>query len=67
MGRLPNARYAVVAPGHHFTFLAECKPAGRAILVEEADDPVCDDPEGTDRARAHDAIVAAITNFLRQL
>ena len=65
--RLPNARYAVVAPGHHFTFLAECKPEGPAILIEEADDPVCDDPEGTDRARAHEAIFEAIADFLEHL
>ncbi len=67
VGRLPNARYAVVAPGHHFTFLAECKPAGHDLLIEEADDPVCDDPKGTDRARAHAAIFEAIEDFLQHL
>ena len=65
--RLPNARYAVMAPGHHFTFLAECKPAGREILAEEADDPVCDDPAGTDRAKAHQEIADAIVRFMKQL
>ncbi len=65
--RLPDARYAVVAPGLHFTFLAECKPAGHDLLIEENDDPVCDDPEGTDRAKAHDEIVEAILGFMRRL
>ena len=64
VGRLPNARYAVVSPAHHFTFLAECKPEGRELLIEEQDDPVCDDPAGTERARAHEEIAAAITAFM---
>jgi predicted dienelactone hydrolase len=65
-GRLPDARYAVVAPGGHFTALAECKPGAREILAAEEDDPICDDPEGTDRARAHDDIVAAVMAFLKR-
>lgn len=64
---LPNATYAVVAPGHHFTFLALCKPNGAALLAEEHDDPVCDDPAGADRARIHEEIVAAIESFLKKL
>jgi predicted dienelactone hydrolase len=67
VGRLSNSRYVVVSPGYHFTFLAECKPAAREILIEEADDPVCDDPEGTDRARAHQAIIEAIADFVEHL
>lgn len=64
--RLPQASYAVVAPGHHFTFLAVCKPEGAAVLAQEQDDPVCTDPPGTDRAKAHAAILAAIVAFLKQ-
>lgn len=64
--RLPDAHYAVVAPASHFTFLAECKPGGREMLAAEQDDPICDDPAGADRARAHDDIVAAVTAFLEQ-
>lgn len=63
--RLPDARYVVVAPGHHFTFLAVCKPAGAALLAQEQDDPVCTDPPGTDRAKAHAEILAAIVSFLK--
>lgn len=64
-GRLPNVTRAVIAPAHHYTFLAECKPEGAAILKAERDDPVCDDPEGTDRAKAHRNIVKAIAAFLQ--
>ena len=60
IARLPNARLEVIAPAHHFTFLAECKPGGAQLLAEEQDDPVCTDPEGVDRAGVHEAIIAAV-------
>lgn len=47
-------------PGHHFTAMPLCKPAGAAILAEENDDPVCTDPEGVNRAEVHDALIKAI-------
>ncbi|MCB8820753.1 alpha/beta hydrolase family protein [Microvirga rosea] len=62
--RLPNARYAVVKPANHFTFLSECKPQGRELLAEERDDPVCDDAAGTDRHQAHREIVDHMLKFL---
>lgn len=61
--RLPDAKRVVVAPAHHFTFLAECKPEGAALLAEEQDDPVCDDPEGANRADVHSRIIDAIAGF----
>ena len=61
---LPQVEYARLAPAHHFTFLALCKPQGAALLAEERDDPVCDDPAGTDRARIHEEITARIALFL---
>ena len=63
-GRLPAAEYAVMAPANHFTFLAECKPGARELLIEEGEDPICDDPAGTDRARAHAEIIDAVAAFL---
>lgn len=63
--RLPDATLAVMAPAHHFTFLAVCKPEGASILADEKDDPVCDDPEGTDRAAIHDRIIDQIADFLK--
>ncbi len=62
--RLSNGTRVVVAPGHHFTFLAECKPQGAAALAAAEDDPICNDPEGTKRATAHAQIVEHIARFL---
>ena len=47
-GRFPDVTYVEIGPAHHFTFLAECTDKCAAFLAEEKDDPVCDDPEGTD-------------------
>lgn len=62
--RMPLAEYTRFGPAHHFTFLGLCKPEGRALLAEEKDDPVCDDPAGADRAQIHEAVVARIAAFL---
>jgi len=66
VNRLPEATHVTVAPAHHFTFLGVCTPDGAAILKDEKDDPVCDDPAGTDRAEAHSKIVEAVATFLRR-
>lgn len=65
-GALPDARHVVVAPAHHFSFLGVCKPAGAAILREEQDDPVCDEPAGGDRAAVHAAVIAEVLGFLNR-
>ena len=62
--RLPNSDHVVIAPGHHFSFLAECTERGAALLAEEEDDPICDDPEGTDRAALHRRVIEAVAAFL---
>lgn len=62
--RLQQVEYAVVKPANHFTFLGLCKPEGPALLEAEQDDPICDDPEGTDRVKAHAEIVDHIAAFL---
>jgi predicted dienelactone hydrolase len=61
---LPDARHVVIAPAHHFSFLGLCKPDGAAILQEEQDDPVCDEPAGGDRAAVHAAVIEAVLEFL---
>ena len=53
-----------MAPAAHFSALPPCRPRGPAILAAEGDDPVCDDPPGTDRALLHKRIVARIAAFL---
>lgn len=61
--RLPNARYSVIAPAHHFTFLAECKPGADKVLEDEKDDPICTDPAKTDRKAVHAQIIKQIVAF----
>ncbi|WP_067333193.1 alpha/beta hydrolase family protein [Stappia indica] len=62
--RLPGARQVAVAPAHHFTFLGVCKEGGAEMLRKWQDDPICDDPQGTDRAKAHEEIVGIVAEFL---
>ena len=61
---VPQADIVRIAPAAHFSVLPLCKPKGAAILKEENDDPVCTDPEGTDRAAVHARIVAAMVGKL---
>lgn len=56
-GLVPHAKKVVIAPATHFTAMPVCKPAGAEILAAERDDPVCTDPEGTDRAAVHQRII----------
>lgn len=51
-------------PAYHFTAMPICTPTGEAILAEEKDDPVCTDPEGSDRAAIHASIVTLIAQQL---
>ncbi|WP_067214572.1 alpha/beta hydrolase family protein [Stappia indica] len=62
--RLPGARHAAIAPAHHFTFLGVCKEGGAELLRKWQDDPICDDPQGTDRAKAHEEIAGIVAEFL---
>jgi predicted dienelactone hydrolase len=55
---LPNAQIDNIAPAMHFMALPLCKPLAEAILIEEQDDPVCTDPEGSDRQVVHATILA---------
>ena len=55
---LPEAKVFSISPAGHFSALLTCKPQGAAILEEEGDDPVCDDPAGADRNHIHDQMIA---------
>lgn len=46
-----------IAPANHFSAMPLCKPLGAAILEEENDDPVCTDPNGSDRGEVHQMIL----------
>lgn len=59
--RLPEARYVEIAPANHFTFLGVCKPGAARMIEEEGDDPICTDPQGTDRAAVHAQLIDAIS------
>lgn len=63
-GRMKGAEYAEFAPASHFTVLPVCKPGAAELLIQEGEDPICDDPEGTDRAAVHAAILERIVGFL---
>ena len=61
---MPRAINAVIAPARHYTALGVCKPHGADILRQEEDDPICDDPKGTDRNAVHRRIVDLVAEHL---
>lgn len=61
---LPNVEHAVIPNAWHYSFLPTCKPNAAQLLIEEGEDPICDDPEDWDRGAAHAASVEAIAQFL---
>lgn len=61
--RLSNSDYVEIAPAHHFTFLAACKDGAEKLLIEEGEDPICNDPAGTDREAVHREVAKAISRF----
>ncbi len=62
--RIPGATYTNITPGWHFSFLGLCTPDAPAMLEAEGEDPICDDPEGADRATVHGQIIADIATQL---
>lgn len=63
--RLPNATHVEIAPSNHFSFLALCKEKARFILQEEGEDPICDNPAGSDRGIVHRQVIDAVSDFLQ--
>ncbi|MEJ8474040.1 alpha/beta hydrolase family protein [Roseibium algae] len=62
--RMVNATYVQIAPADHYSFLPECTENAPAMLMEEGEDPICDDPEGSDRADVHRQVIDAVRNFM---
>lgn len=63
---VPGAQYRLVPDSTHFSFLAQCKPAGARILENEGEpDPLCDDAGGQSRARIHAKLSKMIVGYLR--
>ncbi|MGH1538998.1 MAG: alpha/beta hydrolase family protein [Arenicella sp.] len=61
---MPNVEYQQILDANHFTFLALCKPMAPQLLIEEGEDPICDDPKGADRAQVHSQLISMISEFL---
>ncbi|NIZ10188.1 alpha/beta fold hydrolase [Pseudooceanicola sp. HF7] len=61
---LPNVEHSVIPNARHYSFLPICKENAAHLLIEEGEDPICDDPEGWDRGMAHAASIEAIAQFL---
>jgi predicted dienelactone hydrolase len=62
---VPHADYRIIPDATHFSFLAECKPSGPAILVAEGEpDPLCADAGGRARAEIHAELVEVILAYL---
>lgn len=62
--RLPDTTYVEIAPANHFTFLGTCKPGAAQMLAEDADEPICTDPQGADRAASHVRLIDTIASGL---
>ncbi|NJO32899.1 MAG: prolyl oligopeptidase family serine peptidase [Rhodospirillales bacterium] len=63
-----GAAYRIVPDATHFSFLAECKPRGAQILIDEGEaDPLCTDAGGRSRADIHDELADEILGFLNGL
>jgi predicted dienelactone hydrolase len=60
VSRIPGASYQTVAPAWHFSFLGLCTQDAPALLEAEGEDPICDDPAGSDRRVIHDRLIADI-------
>lgn len=62
---IPNATYRTVPDTIHFSFLAQCKPKGRDILIKEDElDPLCDDAGGRSRRVIHRDLTQMILGYL---
>jgi predicted dienelactone hydrolase len=61
-----DAQYELLEDATHFSFLAQCKPAGPRILENEGEpDPLCDDAGGQSRASIHGKLSEMIVDYLR--
>lgn len=63
---IPKAEHRFIPDATHFSFLAECKERGAAILRDEGEpDSLCDDAGGRSRAAIHQELVTVILGYLR--
>lgn len=63
---MPRAEHVHIGGAWHFSFLAECKAKGAAILEREGElDALCDEVSERGRADIHAELVETITAYLR--
>lgn len=61
---IPGAKYEIIEDAIHFSFMAQCKPKGAAILADEGEpDPLCDDAGGRKRSLIHKELEQMIIGF----
>lgn len=67
-GLIPRAKFARIDDAIHFSFLAECKPKGAAILADEGEpDQLCSDAGGRNRAAIHAQLRDLILGYLNSV
>jgi predicted dienelactone hydrolase len=59
---IPGAR-EVVRPVGHFAYVPECRQIVGAVLARAAGVPICDDPDGVDRAAVHRQVGDDVVRF----
>ncbi len=62
---IPGAHFDLVTDASQYSAFSECKPSGSAILREEGEEPLCDDPQGTSRTAIHDRLAENVAAAFR--
>jgi len=59
---IPGAKEILRAVGH-FAYVPECRPVVGALLARAAGIPLCDDPDGVERAKVHLQVAQDVIRF----
>ena len=65
-GQIPDATYHEIKGSSHFSFLGLCTKKAKYILLLTGEDPICTDPDGSERTVIHAEIKSLISTFLDQ-
>jgi len=63
--QIPGAR-EVIRPVGHFAYVPECRWLIGPVLSRLAGFPICDDPQGINRARVHDEVARDVVAFFNE-
>lgn len=61
---IPGVEHVVIPDAYHFSFFPVCTENAPQLLMEEGEDPICSDPEGSERGAVHRASIETISAFL---